>query len=358
MRTRDLYLAAAVENARKNGGTVKLMSKKPLVLDVTYADGVSFRTKNTKPPLNSEKIRDALKDKMLTGQALEYAGLPTPRTHLIEHGDIPDGNKAALRKSKAYKKIRKFIKASGGYPVFIKPNKGSLGRDVFRVDSAKNLDAVLMRVVSKKKEDFIVQEACVGEEYRIIVIDGHIELALRKEPLKVKGDGQNTIHDLVKTRFDELREQGRKVHIKPDSPKIASHLEKQGLSPDYVLQAGREIVVLANKNLSDGASPVVCTEDIRAKYGDLCARVCKDLRIRYGGIDLMENERHNQFSPEPSILEINGKRGFMQFIHSAPDHPDIVKKVFSEGFAAAHRLGKQKKLPGQAHAYPEEYKFG
>jgi glutathione synthase/RimK-type ligase-like ATP-grasp enzyme len=347
MHTRDLFLMAAVETVRKTGGSMQIVSEKPLVLEMKYPDGVVYRTKDTRPPLNPEKLHKTFKDKFATVRMLEGADITTPRTHFIAQGEILADNARKLHKVKAYKKTLEFIDSVGGFPVFIKPNTGSRGRDVFRLDGVGDLDAVLMNVVSKKKEDFVLQEACVGEEYRIIVIGGRIELALRKEPLKVTGDGNGTIRDLIEKRFKDLRKQGRKMSVAPDSPKIKSHLNKQGLSLKYVLENGREIVVLANKNLSDGASPVVCTDEIRAKYAGFCARLHEDLGIGYAGLDLMEDERSGKDNPRPSIIEINGTPKFRQFINSAIGHPKIVERIFLAGFALTHRLAKAQQLPDQ-----------
>lgn len=338
---RQLWLDAAKES----GAHVSIVNELPQVLRLEFPDGVLLFSQNDgkhRIPLSSVSSIGFTNDKDLSAKLLTREGLPTPRTHIVpKHAKHFD--KLLGSGSRHEKELLAFIDHVG-FPVFVKPNKGSQGRNVFRVDSMDALEALLPRLAEGRKEYFVVQEACMGTEYRVVVVAGEIKLALQRNPLTVSGDGKSPVSRLIRREIAELRENGRRIKLKEDSPKIADHLRRQGLDLDTVLPEGQTVAVIANKNLSDGARPVACTEKITSRYADLCRAVNDRLGIGYCGIDLIEADRKE--GPQPFILEINGSPGYKHFVGSDPvRHGKMVRDVFVAVLQETHKRQKAASRP-------------
>jgi len=99
-------------------------------------------------PGNSPESVDAARDKYLTREGMEKAGLPTPRhAHIVTPDDVP---KAA---------------AHVGFPAVIKPVSGAASIGVIRVDSEEELQKAYQRVVRDMSRAKVVAGALVeGDE--------------------------------------------------------------------------------------------------------------------------------------------------------------------------------------------------
>ncbi len=323
--------------ASEVGATVKILNQRPQLLRLEFSDGVAICAHKARVPLNSRTSMMIMGDKDLTVKVLETEGLPTPRSHLIQRGS-KQFDDVANPSSKDYHAVTAFLNTVG-FPIFLKPNKGSQGRKVFRIDNREALDSSLLQLAGGRNEYFLLQEACFGTEYRIVIVRGEIQLALQRHPLAVTGDGKSTIEHLIKRELKTLREQGRKIGIAATSTKIDDHITRQGFKLSSVLADGQHIAVLANKNLSNGARPIACTTYIRERYADLCSSIYTKLGIEYCGVDLIEDTRNDV--ARPFIIELNGSPGYTHFIRSGHEHPEMVKSVFHSILRAAHEKQRQ-----------------
>lgn len=97
-------------------------------------------------------------DKLLTARTLRQAGLPHPRTTLIEPGaELPDLD----------------------YPAVLKPRFGSWGKEVVLSESRDDLERVLERIASRawfRQGGVLVQELIppLGHDLRLVVAGGTI----------------------------------------------------------------------------------------------------------------------------------------------------------------------------------------
>jgi D-alanine-D-alanine ligase-like ATP-grasp enzyme len=171
-----------------------------------------------------------------------------------------------------------------------------------------------------------------GTEYRIIVVRGRIILGLKRNPLSVVGDGESTVRELTKDRLRKLRKSGRKIRARANSARIASQLRRQGLTFTSIPADNQHVILLANKNLSDGASAIECTSEIAGEYAEL-ARKIYAAGFAYTGADIIKGDNAGQ----THVIELNGRPGYSHFIKSAPHHPRLVKNVFIAVFRAAHQ---------------------
>lgn len=332
--TRELF----IEAARKVAAKVKIVHPRPLVMRLDFADGIHLFTHGGKPNFNSSVTSKIAKDKDLTVRMLEEVAMPTPASQFVWLTRDKFPKDQDVTQTDEYRQLQIFAQRVG-FPIFLKPNQGSQGKNVFCIRNQDNLKSVVEKLLKQAPGFFIAQEACAGEEYRIVVVQGEIVLAYTRKPLSVIGDGKSSIKQLIQQRLIQLQRQGREVSLKPHSEKIRLHLEANRLCLDTIVSHGTEISVLSNRNLSDGSDPVECTDAIKQKYGQLCRDVYEKCGVEYCGLDLIEDARSGQI--KPVIIEINSNPGYKHFIRSAPENLALVRSVFERTLTALHLKAQQ-----------------
>jgi cyanophycin synthetase len=83
-----------------------------------------------------------------------------------------------------------------GYPLIVKPNRGSRGRLVNRVDDRSALLSAIDQVWAID-EVALVQPALPGLDLRVDLLDGELLLAYLRRPLCLRGDGRSTVLELL-----------------------------------------------------------------------------------------------------------------------------------------------------------------
>lgn len=311
---------------------------------LTFADGEETQLKAHDFGLNRTVPAKIMKDKISCASTLAENGFNTPRTrslfrkpHLFE--DLTPEQLDFLYLSRAIDFIEEV-----DYPVFIKPNLGSQGRDVFRIDGRESLTACFA-AVADKRGDYVIQKGCKGDEYRVVALNGEIVLAYRKEALELTGDGQNTIEELLKNKIADLRGQGRVIKLNPGDPRIPSCLASHKMTLATVPGAGEKVRPIPNVNLSQGASLVECTEDAKKRFGPLCKELHDKLNLNWFGLDVIAGKK----SPRKNyhIIEINGSPGFSHFANFSPGNVEILKQVYTKVFQALHAEAVRRKKDRQ-----------
>src|SRR5438309_957556 len=125
---------------------------------------------------------DIAGDKKLTTSLLASAGLPVPRSDTVRSAD-----EAAA------------VAARIGYPVVLKPLDGNHGRGVsldLRTDD--DVRRGYERAIRQTRSGVVVVESFIkGNDYRVLVIDGHMVAVAERVPAHVIGDGAHTVRELV-----------------------------------------------------------------------------------------------------------------------------------------------------------------
>ncbi len=152
---------------------------------------------------------DIASDKKLTNRLLDSAGLPVPRSEVV---DTEDDAVAAARRI--------------GYPCVIKPLDGNHGRGVaLDLQGEADVRAAWPETVRQSRGgDVIVESYITGRDYRCLVIGGKLAAVAERVPASVTGDG--TQHRARAGRGDERR-----------SP--AGHRSREGADPDQARRRRR-----------------------------------------------------------------------------------------------------------------------
>src|SRR5256712_3018038 len=125
---------------------------------------------------------DIAGDKKLTTQLLAAAGLPVPRSEIV---------RSDAEAAEAGRRI--------GFPVVTKPIDGNHGRGVMLdVPDEAAVRTGYQRSLEEAHRPAVVLESYVaGNDYRVLVVGGHMVAVAERVPAHAIGDGQHTVRRLV-----------------------------------------------------------------------------------------------------------------------------------------------------------------
>jgi hypothetical protein len=183
----DLYVNASV----KLGLTVEKIDsgiRSPLMI----SNGAKFTLINTKSPgfypSNMRWTASFTGSKMLSQKILSKIGYKTIKTHFIKKTDFESSSQ-----------LREFITAGFfTFPVLVKPNYGSDGENISIVENLEDLVEVACMQFENKRS-FLIQPIMSESEYRVLVVNGTVQLIHSKANQYVTGDGVATIAALLES---------------------------------------------------------------------------------------------------------------------------------------------------------------
>jgi cyanophycin synthetase len=233
---------------------------------------------------------DLTADKCHTKICLHEVGISVPR------GFAANSKKEALL-------LLKKIKLH--FPLIFKPVNGAFAeRVVWDIKTKKELiDAILDFKKSEKKHKFkrfLIEEMQLGDEYRVLMLQGRVVSCVQKRAASILGDGKLSIENLIRV-FNKNRERG--FDIKVDSI-VLDKLKKEGLTMRSILPKNYLLKLRNNLNMSDGGRSIDYTDKMNAYFKKICCKAIKTVGLNYGGIDLI-TENISQQNSAYAIIEIN-----------------------------------------------------
>ena len=140
------------------------------------------RVRATMTSMTGALAVDIAGDKKLTTQLLAAAGLPVPRSEIVRSEDEAAG---------AARRI--------GFPVVTKPIDGNHGRGVMLDlgDEASVRAGYRMSLAEAHRAAVVVESYVTGNDYRVLVVGGHMVAVAQRVPAHVTGDGKHTVRKLV-----------------------------------------------------------------------------------------------------------------------------------------------------------------
>lgn len=309
------------------GADIHFLTSKPISGQITFPNKEKAFFLRSDIGLNSMATGELVQNKYLCGEVLRSLGFNSPETLKINLGaDATFNDRQATNID--HQEIEEFIKRNG-FPLFLKPNIGTEGVGVYKIDRLEQVSPILEEF--KTLPAAILQKPCIGnQEYRVMVLEGYIELAYMRQAFELTGDGVTQIDDLLKAEHARLTEKGGEITLDIKDRKIDFELARQGFTRSSILETGQKISPLPNVNLSEGAVPVECTERIRENFGDMCKRLHSEIGLSYFGLDLMVD--WSRAKPDYDIIEINRRPGFANFAAFSPENKIIVQNVINRTF--------------------------
>lgn len=185
----------------------------------------------------------------------------------------------------------------------------------------------------------LVEEHLEGEDHRLMVVEGRLVTAIRREPPSVKGDGQSTIKELVATKNigRDARSLVRSGYFRPirfDASALL-HLAGQELQPETVLPQGRVVRLRSNGNLSTGGDCIDVTHEVHPEIRSLVESLAETLGSTMLGADYMTSDISR--SPREiagGFIEINTTPGLDAMIAAGWSTQKAGDLALSQGMGA------------------------
>ncbi|MCF6130254.1 cyanophycin synthetase [Flavobacterium sp. AS60] len=233
-----------------------------------------------------------------------------------------------------------------GYPIVIKPLDGNHGKGA-SINVKTREDAVDGLAYAKKySHRVIVEKFITGYDFRVLIIDNKLVAAAKREPAHVKGDGKQTIQQLIdETNKDPRRGYGHEnvltqIDVDRDTTDL---LEKLNYTLETVPKKDEVVYLKSTANLSTGGTSIDVTDMMHPENIFLCERISRVIGLDICGVDIMaENLTQPLKENGGCILEVNAAPGFR--MHLAPSE-GLPRNVAAPVIDMLYPPGKPSRIP-------------
>ncbi|NLK66666.1 MAG: bifunctional glutamate--cysteine ligase GshA/glutathione synthetase GshB [Campylobacteraceae bacterium] len=295
--TLELSTQSLIKTAISRGIGVEILDRSQNIIKLSYDDAQEILKSANMSSKDSLISYFIMQNKSVTKKILSENGINTPKS--LDFAGFDE----ALE---VYDEFDKLV---------IKPQNTNYGLGITIFEEKPSFDNFREALTNAFSEDSVVliEEFVKGEEYRFYVQDDKVLAISKREPPKVVGDGKSTISELIDIlNQDPQRKDGHiapMCYVKKNEP-VKLWIESQGFSFDSVLEAGQEITLRKNSNVSTGGISIDKTDEIDEFYKDIAIKSAKALKSRICGIDMIINEKNY------AVIEANFNPAMM--IHLFP----------------------------------------
>src|SRR5581483_9873367 len=130
----------------------------------------------------------------------------------------------------------------------------------------------------------------VGNDYRLLVVNGRLVAAARRDPAQVVGDGRATVRQLVDhVNQDPQRRSGHSSVLSLIRLDEAAELtlRQQDLTLESVPAEGQIVRLRQNANLSTGGTATDVTDEVHPANAQLAELAAQILALDVAGIDVL-----------------------------------------------------------------------
>ena len=233
-----------------------------------------------------------------------------------------------------------------GYPIVIKPLDGNHGKgasiNVKDFETAKEG----LAYAKKYSRRVIVEKFITGYDFRVLIIDNKLVAAAKREPAHVKGDGKQTIQQLIdQTNLDPRRGYGHEnvltqIDVDRDTTDL---LNNYGFTLETIPNKDEVVYLKSTANLSTGGTSLDVTDMIHPENIFLCERIARVIGLDVCGVDIMADNLTQPLKENGGcVLEVNAAPGFR--MHLAPSE-GLPRNVAAPVIDMLYPPGKPSRIP-------------
>jgi len=320
------------EGALTNVVALEIEPEYGYVTRMRYTNGAYRMTYGNDVGLNSAAANEVVKDKAYTKFFLRGSGIDCPRgkSFLLKWWAdhlSPRMVSYGVKSLRTVDRAAEYIRDELGLPVYVKPVDGSKGRNIWRVADGSDLARVLTAFERERVKVALVEEAIAMPDYRVVVLDGALISAYRRNPLTVTGDGMSTLAGLLAHQQESYRESGRDTVLRTDDPHIAARLHRDGHTWATVPGDGERVPLLDISNLSAGGTADDVTDIVADRWVRFAIAAADLFNLRFCGVDLMCADIESGYGPY-AVIEINGTPGLDHYISAGARQVSIIRELY------------------------------
>ncbi len=262
--------------------------------------------------LTSAIAEGIAREKDLTKSLLKACGVPVPE------GVVVDSPEAAWEAAQDV-----------GLPVVVKPTDGNHGRGVSLDLSKEDEVKAAYAVADAEGSEVMVETFIRGHEHRLLVVGNQVVAAARGDTVSVVADGTSTVRQLIDAQANTDPRRGDAEDfplsvIRPEEDgAVMLNLQRQGLTPESVPAAGREVVVQRNGNLA-----IDCTDDVHPEVAHTATLAARMVGLDIAGIDLVAQDISRPLHEQGgAVVEVNAGPGLLMHLKPAEGTPRPVGRA-------------------------------
>lgn len=259
-----------------------------------------------------------LKDKNLARKVLQNIGLNVAVGHSYKLND----QEAAFRKLKEI-----------GLAV-VKPVDGNKGIGVSVKVTAETFDSAWSTAKKHTTKGILLEQYFEnGKEARYLVVDGKCVAIFERIPPSVRGDGTNTIGQLI-DQTNEIKKKNPSRHnclIKIDDHRL-NILKSQGYFLDSIPSTNKIVIIDWKAGLTSGADARNITDDVHDSMKIIAEQIASKISgLDVLGVDILANNHSREATPNNYIIVEANTRPMITG-HHFPDfgRPINVAKLIAE----------------------------
>ena len=253
---------------------------------------------------DSKIAKEIQRDKWSSNLMMERLGLPTPKWQILD---------SAEQIEEIWNQYEK--------PVVIKPTGLTAGSGVSTgidtIQKAKTAYQIAKEPTKKHigktwQQKIMIQEQVPGEDYRLLVIDGKLEVVTKRIPAFIIGDGRSTIKELIEeTNRDPRRDTSKPTHIlKPIKidPPLLRLLDEKGLTLESIPKKDEKITVRKVASMSQGGITEDFTDEVGPEIKYIVESIASSIHAFVVGADILCKDISKPLTKDNGgIIEINTK---------------------------------------------------
>lgn len=252
-------------------------------------------------------------EKPLTNRMLQSVGVPVPEGRPVTSAD--DAWAAAQEI---------------GLPVVVKPSDGNQGKGVSVQIASEPSIREAYTLAREYCKTVLVERFIQGDDYRLLVVNGTMIAAARRDPAHVIGDGVHTVAELVEiTNQDPRRRPGHSSILTQlrldDAAKMV--LCQQNLTPESIPETSQKVLLRTNANLSTGGTATDVTDLVHPLNAQMAALAAQILALDVAGIDLVCQDISRPLNEQAgAVVEVNAAPGLRMHLYPTHGQPRDVGK--------------------------------
>lgn len=254
-------------------------------------------------------------DKDLTKRLLQSCGVPVPEGRIV------------ASPAEAWEAAQDI-----GLPVVVKPSDANHGRGVSLELTARQDVERAFSVAEAEGSDVMVERFVRGDEHRVLVVGGRVVAACRGESLSIVGDGTSDVQALIDAQLNSDPRRGEAEEFPLEFIRLAREpamcllLQRQGLGPDAVPEAGRQVLVQRNGNMT-----IDCTDEVHPDVAYMAGLAARIVGLDIAGIDLVTQDIGQPLAAVAgAIVEVNAGPGLLMHLKPVTGQPRPVGEAIAD----------------------------
>lgn len=281
------YARIIADEAILRGIAVEVLDAEGGYLRLTHG-GTSVVTRESLSELTNAVAMSRCDDKRVARAVVSEAGLR-----------VPEGCAATFTDTDY-----RFLEKVGS--VVVKPARGEQGAGItVGVTDPEDLDRAV-GLARRHCPDVILEERCVGEDLRIVVINGKVIAAAIRRPPEVIGSGDRTIRQLIEAQSRRRSTATHGESMIPLDDITECTVRDAGWDLDDVLPANDRLTVRHTANLHTGGTIHDVTDELNPALAKVAVDIADAIDIPVTGIDLIVPAVQGQ---EYVFIEANERPG-------------------------------------------------